>query len=437
MPFSAVQLTEDFLQFVWEQRLFNAGMLKTIAGEEIEVLEPGTRNPDAGPDFFNARIRIGGTLWAGNIEIHRNSSDWRRHHHQEDGAYDNVILHVIRHYDQPVTRPNGEEIPALVLDFPGKLYENFRELVESVTWIPCQGFMRDADRLLLKIGYNRLMIERLEARTGEIASRLEQNRQDWNETFYQFLAKSFGFKTNAVPFELLARSLPLKVVTRHKDDIFQLEALLFGQAGLLHDALLGDDYYLKLRSEYDFLAKKYHLKPMASYLWKFLRLRPVNFPTIRIAQFAALLRQPSGLFSRITEASDPESLHHILDVTASDYWTCHYKFSYPSHGVVKHLGEAASSSLIINAVIPFIFIYGEFTGRSFLKDRALEWLDALPPEGNSVIDKWNALGVEAATAFETQALLHLKNGYCDQRRCLHCPVGTRLVKKASALGTSR
>ncbi len=431
MSTPATPLTEDFLQFVWEQRLYPDGPMETVTGEPVAVIDPGMRNPDAGPDFFNARVRIGETLWAGNIEIHRNSSDWQRHRHHQDGAYDNVILHVVGNYDLPVARTGGESIPALVLPFPAHVFGNFKKLMEAKDWIPCQATLHRADRQLLKIGFNRLLIERLEEKSGEIGSRLEQNRQDWNEAFYQFLARSFGFKTNALPFELLARSLPLKLLARHSGDLFQVEALLFGQAGFLHDALLGDDYYLRLRTEYDFLSKKYHLKPMAAYLWKFLRLRPVNFPTLRIAQFAALVSRTPGLFSRITEAAGTSELLQLTDVTASEYWTSHYKFNYPSSPVVKHLGNAASESLIINAVIPFLFVYGRISGRQYLRERALEWLDSLPPETNSVISRWNSLGVESVSAFETQALLHLKNRYCDHRRCLHCPAGSLLVKKLS------
>jgi hypothetical protein len=421
-------LTEEFLQFIWEQHLFNDDSLRTVSGETVEVIETGTHNFDAGPDFFNARIRIAETLWAGNIEIHKNSSDWKKHSHQEDEAYDNIILHVVLNFDRIVTRVTGEEIPTLVLPFSDKLFDNYQQLMDAKTWIPCQENFHLMDRLVMMIGFNRLMIERLEEKTGEIVSRLNQNKMDWNETFYQFLAKNFGFKINALPFELLSRSLPLAILSKHKDDLFQLEALFFGQSGLLHEALLGDDYFLSLRGEYDFLAKKYHLRPMAAHLWKFLRLRPVNFPTIRMAQFAALFHQSSVLFSKIIETFSLTSIGPLLDVKASEYWNTHFKFSYPSSESVKHLGEEASENLIINTLIPFIFVYGEITDKYFLKDRALEWLDKLPAESNAIISRWKALGVEAGSAFESQALLQLKNRYCDRKRCLHCHIGTKLIK---------
>lgn len=428
MSLPANYITEELLQFIWEQHLFHNESLNTVTGEEIAILDTGTRNRDAGPDFFNARVKIGDTLWAGNIEIHKNSSDWKKHAHQLDEAYANIILHVVVNHDRPVYRDTGEEIPTLKLPVSGKLLDNYQQLMEAKTWIPCQDNFRLMDRLIMKIGFNRLMIERLEEKTGEIVSRLQQNRQDWNETFYQFLARSFGFKINSVPFELLARSLPMSVLGKHKDDLFQVEALLFGSSGLLHEVLLGDDYFLNLRKEYDFLAKKYHLKPMAAHLWKFLRLRPVNFPTIRIAQFASLIHLSSGLFSKITDSLSLAEVIQMFNVKASAYWNTHYKFSYPSVESVKHLGNESSENLIINTVIPFIFIYGEVTDKYFLKDRALEWLDKLTAENNAIIHHWMDLGVEAVSAFESQALLQLKNRYCERKRCLHCHIGTRLIR---------
>ncbi len=421
-------MTEEFLQFIWEQRLFEPTELKLVSGEKVEVLETGTHNSDSGPDFFNARIRIEGTIWAGNIEIHKSSSDWNRHQHQNDEAYHNIILHVVHRYDQQIMRTNGEEIPTLILPIPAHLCSNYRQLNESTSWIPCQDQVHQMDHFVLKIGFNRLMIERLQDKTEEIVERLQQNRHDWNETFYQILARGFGFKTNALPFELLSKSLPSPIPGKHRNDLTQLEALFFGQSGLLHSELLGDDYFLQLRKEYDFLSKKYHLKPLAAHLWKFLRLRPVNFPTIRIAQFAALFYHSPGLFSIVTEAVSLSEVKRFLDVRASDYWTCHYKFSQEAVNSVKHLGESAVGNLIINCVIPCIFVYGEQTGRTTLKERALEWLDQLPAEENSIISRWKGLGIGAETAFESQALLQLKNRYCDRKRCLHCHVGSKLIR---------
>jgi hypothetical protein len=421
-------MTEDFMQFVWEQLLFDRQNLATVSGEKVEVIEPGTRNSDSGPDFFNARIKIANTLWAGNVEIHRNASDWLRHHHHGDGAYENVILHVVQNFDKEICRSDGEAIPTLVLPVHPRLFFNYRLLMESSGWIPCSDQLQISDGFLLKIGLNRLMIERLENRTEEIAGKLQLNNNDWNETFYQLLARSFGFNTNSVPFEMMAKSLPQSIPAKHRDNLFQLEALFFGQSGLLHEKLFGDDYYLNLREEYEFLAKKYKLKPIPAHLWKFLRMRPVNFPTVRIAQFAALFYHASGLFSRMVESGSLDEIKKLLSVKASGYWDTHYRFGTDAELLPKHLGEFAANGLIINTLIPILFVYGDASGKNFLKDKALEWLDKLPAEQNSVVTGWARMGIPADSAFETQALIHLKNRYCELKRCLHCHIGSKLVK---------
>lgn len=421
-------MTEDFLQFVWEQRLFETHNPETTDGERVEVVDPGIRNTDSGPDFFNAKVRIAETLWVGNIEIHRNSSDWFRHNHQDDTAYDNVILHVVDYFDKPVHRKDNSKIPVMELKYPAQLLENYQQLLAARTWIPCQTRFHAIDPFVLKIGFNRLMIERLQDKTSEIMEQLERNQNNWNETFFQFLARNFGFKTNALPFELLAKSLPVSILGKHKNNLLQIEALLFGQSGLLNEELIGDDYFLKLRDEYGFLYKKYGLKQVPGHLWKFLRLRPVNFPTVRIAQLAALIHQSSGLFSVILETDRLSNLQKLFDVCASAYWDHHYKFNYKSKKAPKRLGESAVNNLIVNTVVPFLFVYGEQNNKHFLKDRALEWLDQLPAETNSIISKWEGLGVQPQSAFETQALLQLKNRYCAEKRCLKCHVGNKIIR---------
>ena len=252
-------MPEEFLQYIWENRLFSREKLKTIAGEALEVIDTGKRNYDSGPDFFTAKIKIGDTVWAGNIEIHQKSSGWQQHHHQNDKAYDNVILHVVETADQPVFRTTGEEIPTLQIRYPERLRANYQELLDAKTWIACENHFHKIDPVILQLGFNRLMIERLENKTGEILERLKQNNNDWNETFYQMLARMFGFRVNSVPLEMLAKSVPLHILAKHKNNLFQLEALLFGCSGLLNQQLLGDDYYIQLRNEFSFLYKKYQL----------------------------------------------------------------------------------------------------------------------------------------------------------------------------------
>ncbi|MGC9353306.1 MAG: DUF2851 family protein [Mariniphaga sp.] len=420
---------EEFLHFVWENRLFFAGNLQTTDGEQLEVLHPGRKNSNAGPDFFNAKVKIGDTIWAGNIEIHKKASDWEKHHHTDDKAYENVILHVVEDADRKITRENGSEIATLEMAWPEQYTRNYQKLLDAQTWIACQEQFHRVDPVVLQLGFNRLMIERLEEKTGEITDRLAQNRQNWNETFYQMLARMFGFKVNAIPFEMLAKTIPMNILAKHKNSLFQLEALLFGASGLLNGELFGDDYFLKLREEFGFLLKKYDLKPVEAHLWKFMRLRPGNFPTVRIAQLAALIHRSQGLFSKILETKKVEKLKNLFSVKASEYWDAHYRFNKPSsrkHS--KELGENSINTLIINVVVPFLFVYGEKQNRHHLKNRALEFLEELPPENNSILEKWENLGVSARSAFESQALLQLKNKHCNLRKCLTCPIGNRLVK---------
>lgn len=422
-------MNETFLQFVWKHGLFDAGYLCTSDGQRVKVLSPGIVNQDAGPDFFNAKIRIGRTVWAGNVEIHQRASEWNRHQHNQDAAYDNVILHVVRQDDQQVFNSKGQSVPALVMPYAGYLESNYGELLEADGWIACQKHFHQIELLTLQIWFHGLMVERLQKKITEITQSLEQNKHDWNETFYQFLARNFGFKTNALPFELLARSLPLRIAEKHRDNLFQLEALLLGTAGLLNEELPGDDYFLSLEKEFSFLYRKYRLKPVPVHLWKFLRLRPVNFPTIRIVQFARLIHQSNGLFSRLVEMNDLAMIKEFFQVQASDYWNTHYRFNKPSPDSPKHLGVSSFNNIVINTLVPFLFVYGDYYHKQELKDLALDFLEKLPPEENSVIRHWKKLGVPVRSAFDTQALIQLKNNYCQAKRCLSCPVGTKLVSR--------
>ncbi len=422
-------MNEKFLQFVWRHGLFDQSHLRTGEGLRVRILSRGMTNQDAGPDFFNARIQIGETLWAGNVEIHQKASDWSRHRHDQDKAYDNVILHVVGQNDQPVMNSKKQKVPIMVLHYDPCLEDNYEELMKSDGWISCQKYFHQVEPLQLQIWYHSLMVERLQLKIQEITDRLEQNKHDWNETFYQFLARNFGFKTNALPFELLARSVPLHTAEKHKDSLFQLEALYFGAAGLLNEELVGDDYFLALKKEFSFLFSKYRLNPVPAHLWKFLRLRPVNFPTIRIAQLAGLLHQSDALFSRMIGIRDLEGIRAVFDVRPSSYWDSHYRFNKPSPENSKHLGNEAFHNIVINTFVPFLFVYGDYYHKQELKDIALDLLSKIPPEENSIIHHWKELGVPVHSAFDTQALIQLKNNYCNSRRCLDCVVGTKLVSR--------
>jgi len=422
-------MTEDFLQFIWRFGLFQHEEMATTTGEKVEVMNRGTLNPDAGPDFFNAQIRIGETLWAGNVEVHLKASDWYRHLHNKDEAYQNVILHVVGVADVDVWNHSDNKIPCTILNFAPRYQENYQLLLQSENWIPCAPNIGNIAPERISISMNRLLIERLQDKTGEIIARLEQNKWDWSETFYQFLARNFGFKVNALPFEMIARSLPLSILGKHRNNLFQLEALLFGQAGFLTDEFLGDDYFMKLREEYLFLAKKYNLHPIEKYMWKFLRLRPVNFPTLRISQFAGLIHKSRSLFSKIMETVNLKELEPLFDIRSSEYWSHHYQFNRSSSKLPKSLGRSAFNNIIINTVVPFLFVYGNYQNISIFRARALAWLEELPAERNSIISNWKELGIQINCAFDSQAMIQLKHSFCNSLRCLDCPMGLQIIKR--------
>ena len=420
-------MKEEFLQFIWEHHLFTSNQLQTVDGRPLQILSTGRPNFDSGPDFFNARIKIGETTWAGNIEIHQKSSHWMLHKHDEDEAYSNVILHVVEHFDKPVI-VNQQELPTLELKYQPEILENFEQLLKSKKWIACEEKLPSVDAFILRFWYSSLMIERLQSKTEAILEILQQNTNNWNETFYQLLARNFGMKINSLPFELLARSLPLQILAKHKNSLFQTEALLFGNSGLLNEVLLGDDYFLSLRNEYSFLYKKYNLSGVDAHLWKFMRLRPVNFPTIRIAQLASLIHQSSALFSRILEIEDLEELRELFNITASEYWNTHYQFNKTSReNKPKHIGDSFFQNLVINTISPLLFVYGDQHLSQAMKDRALNFLEKLSPESNQITDKWAELGIDSRSAFESQALIHLKKQYCENKKCLHCQIGAKII----------
>ena len=420
-------MKEEFLQFIWEHGLFNRTDLKTVDSKPVEIISTGRQNTDSGPDFFNARIRIGETVWAGNIEIHQKSSHWYQHLHDTDAAYDNVILHVVELHDKAVQIKN-QELPTLEISYPTAILENFEQLLKSERWIACEERLPEVDPFVLRFWFSSLMIERLQSKTNDILGILQQNKNNWNETFYQLLSRNFGMKTNALPFELLAKSLPLNILSKHKNDLFQIEALLFGQSGLLNETLLGDDYFLALRKEYSYLYQKYGLSGMESHVWKFMRLRPINFPTIRIAQLAMLIHHSTALFSRILETENLDELRLLFDVSASEYWNAHYRFNKISdENRPKALGETAFNNLVINTIVPMLFVYGDQHMDQAMKDRALLLLEKTDPESNQIIRKWNELGIDSRSAFETQALIQLKNSYCENKKCLHCQLGAKII----------
>lgn len=422
-------MKEDFLHFIWRTRRFDAANLTTTDGQPIEILQPGEYNTHAGPDFFNARLRIGPTEWAGNVEMHVHASEWIAHGHSDDLAYDSVILHVVWENDLPICHRSGATIPCLVLQsrVAEPLLLTYEHLMHDATWISCSGSFQQAPSILIRNWMDRLLVERLEQKTDHIAVHLASTNNHWEEAFYRALAASFGLKVNQEPFEALARSLPLVILAKHKNDLLQLEALLFGQAGLLEEPFK-ESYPALLAKEYRFLRHKYGLTPLAGSQWKFLRLRPANFPTVRIAQFAALIYQSSHLFAQITEAETVREVEHLFALQVNGYWSMHYRFDTLSHKRNKSLGRDFIHLLIINTIIPALFHYGRSRQSPRYETKALRWLEELAPEQNIVITGWETMGLKPRHAYETQALLHLKKHYCDKKRCLECTIGAFLIK---------
>ena len=421
-------MTEEFIYYLWRLNHWEGEMV-TTQGEVLKVISPGERNDDSGPDFFNARIKIGRVEWAGNVEMHVKASDWLRHGHSGDEAYDSVVLHVVYDCDTDITNRAGEVIPCFSVKglYDESLFYRYRKLIGSREWIPCAGNIGRVSDLVIYSTLERMVVERLERKTAYFEKILNGTENNWEETFYISLARNFGFKTNAQPFEQLARSLPLKILAKHQDNRLQLEALLFGQAGLLNRQL-HDDYNQKLLMEYAFLAKKYGLEKGKAYAWKFMRMRPVNFPTIRISQFAALIHKSHHLLSQLVETEKLADLSSFFDVAVSEYWETHYTFGVPSDKKKKSLGRNSFELLLINTIVPFLFVYGRHQGREELTERALLFLQQTKAENNGIIKRWAAAGVRAANAAQSQALLTLKEDYCSMIRCLHCPIGHNLIK---------
>ncbi len=422
-------MNEEFLHYIWKFKLFNQFDLFTIDNEQVEIIKVGQHNSDAGPDFFNAKIKVGDTLWAGNVEVHINASDWQKHNHQNDNAYDNIILHVVFNADIVLKRISGETIPTIELKdkISEKVIQNYLYFKSNKDWIPCEKQIAAVPPFIVNSTIDKLLLERLERKSKTIIDNLALNTNNWEETFYQLLARNFGFKTNAEPFELLAKSLPSLIIAKHKSSLLQIEALLFGQAGFL-DEHYEDAYLQKLQNEYVFLKQKYKLKSIDKHLWKFLRLRPVNFPTIRISMFANLVYNSTHLFSKIIEMESYNELKKLMNVEASVYWHTHYIFDKESKHKIKHLGNDSINTILINTIVPFLFVYGKQKDNEKYVERALKFLEQTEGEKNSIITKWKVLGISAETAYSTQALLQLKNEYCTNKKCLNCSVGNYLLK---------
>lgn len=428
-------MNEDFLYYIWQNRLLQHQPLTLQSGETLEILHPGQRNFESGPDFFNARLRIDGLVWAGNVEIHIKSSDWHRHHHTGDLSYENIILHAVEVADTEIKRQDGTTIPTLVMKgrYPSSYLEHYYNLMQGASpFVACSRELNTVPHLNRTQLLGRMLTERIESKFDELQDIFMQQGKRWPDSLYHLLARSFGFKINAGPFELLAKHVPYPLLIRHRQQPEDLEALLFGQAGLI--PLQSEDAYPeRLKKQYRFYKNKYLLKNLSPHLWKFGGLRPANFPTLRISQFAMLNSGQDFLFDRIITASEISDLAYILDVAASDYWYQHYRFGLRSESYAKRLGKEAILMLIINAIIPFLFFYGRQQGLAFLCDKSIYWLEKCRPESNRIIRGWQDAGWIAENAGETQALLHLKKYYCDYKKCVNCGIGQYLLNQPCQL----
>ena len=423
-------MKEDFLHYIWKYKLFNTSDLLTQNNEQIEIINFGIHNSDAGPDFFNGKVKIGKTKWAGNIEIHINSSDWIKHQHQSDKAYDNVVLHVVYNHDGNIIDKDGNPLPTLELKelLNEALIYKYNSLIQSKDWIPCGQQIRMVDEFVINLWLNRLAIERLERKTIAIEETLKLNKNNWEETFYQYLFKYFGLKINEHPFELLAKNTPLKLIEKH-NKLSSIESLLYGQSGYLEESIT-DDYYNKLKIEYQFLKTKFNLTPLDKSLWKLLRLRPNNFPVIRIAQLAKLLCNRPRLFAVIIKAESVKELQELFNVHVSEYWNSHYQFGEKGkNSTPKKLGINTVNNILINVVVPFIFVYGRSTQNEQLISKSLMILENIKAENNSIIRNWAELGLKPNNAMETQSLIELKNNYCSQKKCLNCSIGNQIIQQ--------
>ena len=406
-------------------------MLQTTTGEPVEVIDAGLPNTNAGPDFFNAKLKIGGTLWVGNIEVHTLASDWMRHGHDKDAAYDNVILHVAETVDCEVFRANGVPVPQLQLPCPDPVRQRYDELSHAEIYPPCYSILSSLPKLTVHSWLSALQVERFEQKARVIATRLERCNNHWEDVFFITLARNFGFGLNGDAFEAWASRLPFRAIDKHRDDLFQVEAFFFGQAGLLDEELPdADGYYLKLQKEFRYLQHKFELSvPMTATQWRFLRLRPGNFPHVRLAQLANLYYKERSLFSRIMEADMLEAVRKLLTVTTSPYWEEHFNFRKVSSSREKQVGKNAQNLIIINTVIPFLYAYGLHKADELLCERATGFLESLKAEDNHIIRHWSGAGLPVSTAADSQALLQLQKEYCDKKDCLRCRFGFEYLRR--------
>lgn len=418
---------EGLLQYIWQHKLWLSEDMVTVDGRRVRVIDPGLLNTDAGPDFFNAKVEIDGHLWVGNVEIHVRASDWKRHHHDEDPAYDSVILHVVEKDDAPVHRINGELIPQVELKVSPRFNECYDRLVNAKVELPCAARLKEVPQLTVTEWIEALAFERLHGKVDHVRELYDRYNGSWEDICYVMLARTLGFGINGDAFERLARATPLRLLHKHSDSILQVEALLFGQAGLLNGAHDSDPYYQQLTREYAFLANKFSLHPIEGTAWRLFRSRPQNFPYRRIALLAQFVKGGFNLMNDILKATDTKQLRQLFDVELSGYWTTHYSFGKPSPGAGRALSNSSIDIVLINTVAPLYYARGEMTDDYGMTDRAIELLEDIRPEQNSIVKMFRDAGIKCDDALTSQALIQLRRNYCEARKCIYCRLGHRLL----------
>lgn len=418
-------MKEEFLQYLWANFLYKESQFITYSGKVVELLKPGTLNRDAGPDFFNARIRMDGVELAGNVEIHFRNSDWYRHGHHEDAAYNNVILSVVCDADVRIYNKAGNEIETIVPEYSASLYDEYLYILGNAGQPACRRALEMLDDSGIYLALPGLAIERLERKCKDIQEILSQTHNDWEECFYRLLCKYWAGNVNAEPFYQLSLRMPYKVLLKYADKLPILESLLLGVSGLL-DIAAEDDYVRQLKNEYCYLQAKHKLVNLEPSVWKFMRVRPDVFPPLRMALLASFLRGYNSLVSRVLEASSLTEAIGLLSVAASPYWDTHYSLGKESARQEKRMGENIKKIIIINAIVPFMFLYGRETGDEKYAEKAVDWLGQLSAERNYIIEAWERCGFTFSSAMQTQALIQLRKEYCDQHRCLSCRIGCNI-----------
>ncbi len=422
-------MNEKLLQFIWQFQYFNQSFLSLTDGNAIKIIKSGELNTNQGPDFIAGEIVINNTRWIGNIELHINASDWYKHKHSSDKRYANIILHVVWNNDLPVKDTLGNQLPTLVLQdkVANILLERYNTLMNVQSQLPCAFWLNTIDELVWASWKERLVIERLTKRAEQIYIKLKYFRGDWERICLIQIARVFGGKVNANSFESIIQSIPIVVLKRHRLDILQIEALLMGQAGFLQNDLK-DSHALALKNEYLFLKNKYSLIP-AQLEPQFLRMRPASFPTIRFAQLAVFFNKQPQLLQQIKSIDSVKIFNKFFSVTATEFWDTHYRFEKESKFLQKEIGKQLKNNLLINAIVPLLFAYGLYLQNTLYQERALDLLFQIPAEQNKQLEIWEALSIQQNTSFNTQALLELKQFYCDKKACLCCSIGNGILKK--------